>query len=357
MKGGAERVLVDIASGLAERSHAVAVISFDHPDGKSFYPLNKKVHRIPLGIGNVQRKATFPEVISRMIAIRKAAKKFQPHVVVAFMHSTFIPAAFALVGTGVPVVASEHIVPDHYKDRYWEYILLLMSRFFIKKITVLSDAIIQTYSPSLQKKMVPIVNPVHPAKKLADPVGSNDNKKVILHVGRLTQQKDQATLIKAFSLIEKEYLDWHLRIVGDGELEEDLRKLVEDQDLQGRVTFAGTTSDIESEYQKAHIFALSSRYESFGLATAEAMGHGLPVIGFADCPGTNELISHNVNGLLVEGEGRVEVFAQGLKKLMDEPNLRASLGADGAKKVDIYAPKNIVKEWEDVLVLESCKRA
>ena len=119
---------------------------------------------------------------------------------------------------------------------------------------------------------------------------------------------------------------------------------------------AGTTSDIESEYQKAHIFALPSRYESFGLATAEAMAHGLPVIGFADCPGTNELISHDINGLLVKGSDRAEVFSLGLKKLIDEPDLRAAFGADGIRRVNVYIPDNIVEKWESVLLSARCVR-
>jgi glycosyltransferase involved in cell wall biosynthesis len=353
IKGGAERVLTDITAGLAEQGHHVVVLSFDAPKGKSFYPLHKKVKRLPLGIGNIKRKATFSEVISRMTAIRKAAVKLEPDVVVAFMHSTFIPASFAMIGTGVPIIASEHIVPDHYRNRRWEYVLLWLSRFFVKKITVLSESIIQSYSPALRSKMLPIANPVQPAEKMAHPAGEGDEQKLILNVGRLTEQKDQETLIRAFALLADDYPDWNVRIVGDGEFRQKLEKTVKDSKLENRIFLPGTTSAIGQEYQKAHIFALPSKYESFGLATAEAMSHGLPTIGFQACPGTNELITNGENGLLVSGNDRVRDFANGLKALMDSPVLREELGKKGLESIARFHPNAIVKQWEEV-IRETC---
>ena len=259
VKGGAERVLADITSGFAARGHNVAVLSFDQPKGKSFYPLNKKVKRIPLGIGDVKRKATFPEIVSRMVAIRKAAIKMKPDIVVAFMHGTFIPASFAMIGTGVPIIASEHIVPDHYHNRKWEYSLLKLSRFFIKKITVLSQSIIESYAPSLRPKMHAIANPVHPVGMSADPVGNGKKRKIILNVGRLTDQKDQETLIRSFALLAHDYPDWHVKIIGEGELRQKLENSVSELGLESRVSLPGITSGKKNIIQL--IFSHTGEYE------------------------------------------------------------------------------------------------
>lgn len=355
VKGGAERVLADITSGLAEKGHHIAIMSFDAPGGNAFYPLNRKVHRIPLGIGNVTRKARVGEVFSRMVAIRRAAIRMRPDVVVAFMHSTFIPASFAMIGTGVPVIASEHIVPDHYKKRRWEYVLLLFSRFFVKKITVLSQSIINSYPPLLRRKMVPISNPVCPVKSLADTVAADSDRKVILNVGRLTDQKDQATLIESFQLLFEGYPEWDLHIIGDGELRETLEKQIQDYKLEGRVFLSAATPHISEEYQKAQIFCISSKYESFGLATAEAMAHGLPAIGFQSCPGTNEIINHEENGLLVDGGDKARSLAEGLKRLMDDENLRKALATNGIESVKVFHPDMVVKKWETIIA-EQCKK-
>jgi len=111
----------------------------------------------------------------------------------------------------------------------------------------------------------------------------------------------------------------------------------------------GTTTDILSEYQKAHIFALPSLYESFGLATAEAMAHCLPVIGFADCPGTNELITNGKNGLLLEGDDRVGALAEALKAYINDENLRVSYGHHARKYVSKFSPEKIVDDWYDII--------
>ena len=131
-KGGAERVLADITSGLADKGHDISVLTFDRRDGTSFYPLNKKVRRINLGIGNTYQRSTFTETCARMISVRKTIKTESPDVVVSFMHSMFVPVSFALAGTGIPVIASEHIVPEYYKIRRFEFLLFLISSFFAR---------------------------------------------------------------------------------------------------------------------------------------------------------------------------------------------------------------------------------
>ncbi len=347
IKGGAERVLADVTSGLAERGHEVTILSSDQPGGQSFYPLNPKVKRITPGVGDVTQRASIGDLFARIRMIRKAALKEQPDVVIGFMHSTFVPAAFAMAGTGIPVIASEHIVPAHYKTRRLEYALLLLSALFVKKMTVLSPSIMKAYPRLLHKKMQAVANPVHPAEKMADVKGGE--RKIILSVGRLTAQKDQATLIKAFAMLAEEFPDWDVRIVGDGELKPDLQSLIATLELENRVFLPGATAKIALEYQQAQLFALPSLYESFGLVTAEAMAHGLPVIGFKSCPGTNEVIKHEHNGLLLEGEDRVDIFTQGLKRLMRDSMYRQTLGHKGPESVKQFAPDVITQAWETLI--------
>jgi len=347
-KGGAERVLADISSGLADRGHKIIILSFDKPGGKSFYPLNPKIHRLSLKIGDVNKKTSAIVILKRILGIRKAISKLAPDTVVAFMHSAFIPASIALIGAGTPLIASEHIVLDHYKKKPLQRVLMFFSFMASSRITVLSRSIAKTYPSFLQKKLIPIGNPVRAAKHLSDPRGE-DNNKIILNIGRLTYQKDQKTLIKAFAKLTQDFPDWFLRIVGEGELKNNLHQLILNLKLEKRVFLVGSTSEIEREYQKAQIFAIPSRYESFGLATAEAMMHGLPVIGFSDCPGTNEIIQNNINGLLVDGRQREEGLVLGLRSLMDDPDMRVSLGKRGIDLSKNYSPNKIINEWEDLL--------
>lgn len=349
IKGGAERVLADVTAGLAEDEHDVTVLSFDSQKGDAFYPLHKKIRRIKLGIGDVKSRATFGETIRRMIALRHTVQTEHPDAVIAFMHSSFVPAAFALIGTGIPVIASEHIVPDYYHDRWFEYRLLLLSRFFVKAFTVLSDDVKRRYPKALQKKMVPITNPVYPAKKIADTIGTKQKTKTILNVGRLTDQKDQSVLIDAFALLSNDFPDWDLRIIGEGDLRKNLEQHIKEHGLEQRIALPGATAKIEQEYQKAQIFALPSKFESFGLVTAEAMAHGLPTIGFASCPGTNEIITHKDNGLLVDDSNRIQNFANGLRHLMENPDTRKTMGQKGLERVKSFHPDAVISAWEDLI--------
>lgn len=348
-KGGAERVLADLTSALVSRGHDISLVSFDKPGGNSFYPLNDKVRRITLGIGKSDRPATFFETILRIIAMRKVIRAERPDAVVAFMHSTFIPMAVAGAGIPIPLIASEHIVPDHYLSRRLEMLLFCISSLFIKKITVLSGAIREDYPSFIKRKMVVMPNPVRIPAEMARLHTQPGERKIILNVGRLSLQKDQETLIRAFAKLADGNPHWSVRIVGDGDLRDRLSRLIEQTGLNGRVELVAAHRDIESEYRNADIFALPSRYESFGLATAEAMSYGVPPIGFADCPGTNELIDHGVSGLLVEGEDRVLAFAGSLRGLMDSAERRKKLGNAARISIRKYAPDAIVDRWEALI--------
>lgn len=336
IQGGAERVLADITARLAAEGRDVAAVTFDREGAQPFYPLSDKVRLYNLGIGDTHASATFAETWQRMRALRRFVKEHKPDVAIGFMHSMFVPLAFALIGSGVPVVASEHIVPDHYKTRRFEFILFLLSSLFMRRITVLSKTIMKSYPYILRRKMVPVPNPVMIPEKMADTRGDKVARKTVLSVGRFDPQKDQMTLVRAFAKLAADFPDWDLRIVGDGALRGKLEAEIAALGLEERISLPGTTKEIGAEYAAAQLFVLPSLYESFGLVTAEAIAHGLPVIGFADCPGTNELIEDGKNGILVavtnDGErvkdasgARAAALAKAMRGLMAEPARREKL--------------------------------
>lgn len=348
-RGGAERVFADTVSGLADRGYDITVISFDASESTSFYPLSPKIRRMFLPIGNPDAPSNFIEFFSRVRGLRRLMREEKPDIVIAFMHSMFVPVSFAATGLDIPIIASEHIVRDHYKNRPLEYLLLFLSSFKLSAITVLSESVRSAYPAILRKKMVVVPNPVKKARQYADVLGDRSETRTILNIGRLDPQKDQKTLIQAFGRIAPRHPEWHLKIFGAGDLLDELKALISSLGLEMRVSIEPPKADIHLEYEQAQIFALSSRYESFGLATAEAMAHGLPAIGFKDCPGTNELITDGVNGLLVSGGDRVSSFAEGLECLISNPDLRVRLGQEAVKSVDRYTIDNVLKRWEELL--------
>jgi glycosyltransferase involved in cell wall biosynthesis len=196
--------------------------------------------------------------------------------------------------------------------------------------------------------MVVMPNPVLAAGQRSAPSGQEAKAKIILNVGRLDPQKDQAILIEAFSGLADRYSDWQMRILGEGNLRPQLESRIHKLGLEKRVHLPGIIRDIESEYAQAHIFAMPSRYESFGLATAEALSRGLPAVGFADCPGTNELIADGRNGILVKAR-TADGLAAALETLMRNPGLRESYGEAGRQMLQGHDPERVADLWEDLI--------
>ena len=127
------------------------------------------------------------------------------------------------------------------------------------------------------------------------------NKKIILTVSRLTKEKNTSMLIEAMEFIDSEYL---LYVVGDGELETELKSLAKQKKLSNRVIFFGKRDDVEQFYKVADLFALLSTYEGLGHVYLEALASGVPIIALKNNPpkvinASEELIKENINGFTV----------------------------------------------------------
>ena len=120
----------------------------------------------------------------------------------------------------------------------------------------------------------------------------------ILSVGRLSTQKDHATLIKAFSMLPIE-LNAKLVILGEGSLRAELIALVAELGIDARVSFPGFTTEPYPWFRSADLFVLSSRWEGFGNVIVEALECGVPVVS-TNCPsGPAEILENGRHGKLV----------------------------------------------------------
>ena len=72
-------------------------------------------------------------------------------------------------------------------------------------------------------------------------------------------------------------------------------------------------------------------------------------MGFADCPGTNELVRHNQNGILVHGSQRTAVLAEGLRRLISSSDLRKKLSDAGPDSMADFSKEKICDKWEKLL--------
>lgn len=346
--GGAERVLAEVSSGLARRGHEVTIVSRDR-EGTTDYYAALGVVRVRQGQGHAAGLRGALEIASWVGGLRREVIALRPDVAIGFMHSNYLPLGAALLGSGIPVLASEHTVFTHYVDRLLERTLLRATPHVTAGITIVSNQARDSFPDAIRRKMFVVPNPV--AISAAPRIALGDqHRSLIVAVGRLDKAKDHSILIAAFAQVAARFPHWHLEIAGDGDQCGALQLQIETLGLTDRVRLLGPVASIGEVYARADLFAMASRYESFGLATAEALAHGVPAIGFADCAGTNELIRDGINGILVvPAHDRAQALALGLSRLMENRPLRETLGSSGPESVKPFAPEAVISRWEEIL--------
>ncbi|KST67684.1 glycosyltransferase [Mastigocoleus testarum] len=140
---------------------------------------------------------------------------------------------------------------------------------------------------------------------------------VFLAMGRLTQQKDFATLIKAFSILRSNKVA-RLMIIGEGELRGELEYLTKKLGIAQDVAIPSFVKNPYVYMKNASAFVMSSRWESLGNVLIEAMACGCPVVS-TDCPhGPREILAAGKYGILVPVED-VFTLSYAMLKVLETP--------------------------------------
>jgi glycosyltransferase involved in cell wall biosynthesis len=352
MAGGVERMIISIMNALSP-DHDVSLLTWDGERAAAFYPMAARVSWYRLDIGDPRVKASLATILARLAKVRRLVNNIAPDVIVCFQGGSFRSMQLYTAGLGIPLIAAERTSPslyDHANSRRLRFIEHQSFRF-ARRITIQFERYRDLYPAYLRARMVTIANPVPQALRLARPdVTGAEGRWRLLSVGRLGYQKNFSVLIDAFAGLAERFPDWDLRIVGEGEdrdaLEAQVSRL---PGLKGRVSLPGAIREVEREYVAAHLFCLSSRWEGFPNALAEALAHGLPAVGFAGCDGVPDLIEPGQNGALAAGNGDAAGLADALAPLMADTAKRASLGSNAVASVVGYRLEEIVRLWEKVL--------
>lgn len=121
----------------------------------------------------------------------------------------------------------------------------------------------------------------------------------LIFVGRLAKEKNILMLLRSVNECLKNNIKLNLRIVGDGEEKEKIKKFIVDNNLMDYVELISWTNNLEAQYQWADIIVLCSWYEGWGRVIIDAGAYGVvPIMTNVGCAG--ELVVHNKNGLIVE---------------------------------------------------------
>jgi len=155
-------------------------------------------------------------------------------------------------------------------------------------------------------------------------------------VGHLTPQKDHATLLESLRILRGRGANFHCLLAGSGDLQKDIVSRLDKLGLSSVATLVGFRHDIPAFLAGLDVFVMPSAMEALGIAVQEACHAGLCVVS-TTAGGIPEIISHEETGLLSPPVDP-EALAANLFRAIDEPDLRARLGACARQSVAARFP-------------------
>ena len=278
--------------------------------------------------------------------LHQVMKDFQPDIVVFHYPNPFVAALLLreLKTTKAKLVVYWHL--DIIRQKYLRVLFASQNRRLLEcavKVIATSPNYIEgsQWLQSVKEKCVVVPNCINVERmsvtddiqKRAEEIRTkNSGKTICVAAGRHTEYKGFTYLIQASKLLDGRFL---IYITGTGELTE---KLHEEANDDKKVVFTGRIDDMELKalILASDIFCFPSitKNEAFGLALAEGMYYGKPAVTFT-IPGSG------VNYVSINGETGIEVenrnvkkYAEAMKKLADDAELREKYGDAGRKRVE-----------------------
>ncbi len=345
--GGLERVLSIKASYLADNfGYEVHIATLNQYKKTLFFDFSDKINYHDIAVfGNFIKY--FYKYIS---GLNRIIIKIKPDVIIVCddgLKAFFLPI---FLKKTCPIVYERHVSKNisinendnqlqKLKIKFSFLLMNFLGKFFTKFI-VLTKGNIQEWK---LKNIEVIANPLtfYPLES------STLKNKTVIAVGKQSYQKGYDRLLKSWQIVNKTNPDWKLKIYGTIDEKHKLNQLKKELNIDDSVCFFPAEKNIESKFLEASIFALSSRYEGFGMVIIEAMACGLPTVSF-DCPcGPKDIILNGIDGFLVENNN-IEEFAKKINFLIENENSRIQFGEKSKQNVKRFLPEIIMKSWDDL---------
>ena len=351
--GGAEQHLLQLLPALRARGIDARFLSLDAGDDSARFHAGLTERGVPW-----RRVPCGPDISARLaVAVASAARSERPDLIHTHMvHADVYGSAAA------HIVRRPFVSTRHNDDRYLLGPFRYADRAFmhgVGRIIAISDAVrefhVRAGLPA--NKLVTIhygldAAPGTPSETTPADVGVRPGAPLVVAVGRLIEQKDHATLLRAFAQVHERMPDARLAVLGWGRLESELRAQVDALGLGGAAFLLGRVEP-RDWLERADVFAHTSRWEGFGIVLLEAMLAGLPVVatGVSAVP---EIVSDGRTGILT-ASGDADAIARALLELLDSPRRRAELGAAGKRRaLDEFSVERMTERT--IAVYESVAR-
>lgn len=261
--------------------------------------------------------------------IVRLLKRCKPDLIHCHTSKAGILGRAAARVVGVPAVFTAHTWSfAEGTSRLWKLIGTPAERLAARcsaKIIAVSEsnrrlAISRKVAP--ESKIVTVHNGIPDTLHRARPNRSGVPELVM--VARFAPQKNQRQLLEAVSGIERPF---HLTFVGDGPTRAAIEQLAHQLGLRERVSFVGVRTDTDRILANSDIFVLATNWEGFPITILEAMRAGLPVVA-TDVDGVGEAVIDGETGYSTP-RGDTPALAERLTRLLEDPGLRARMGAMG----------------------------
>jgi glycosyltransferase involved in cell wall biosynthesis len=356
--GGAERSAVQILNALDEKRWERWMFLFAR-EGPFLSDLSPSV-----------QLADASESVSRLgraRVLRRFVRRVRPDVVVPFLSYFSVLCATRAAGVRARVVfvlgtpLSAFLADTEYRwSRPWNrrmFAAVTRSGCRAADLVVttsrgVADDLVQSFGVSPDRVHV-VPNPVdlHAIAAAAqEPLDAGHaalwTPPVIVAAGRLADAKNYGLLIEALSVL-RQRTPARLFILGQGDREPALRKLIEARGLGEVVHLLGFQSNPWKYIARADVFVLTSRYEGFGNVLVEAMACGVPVVATRSA-GTGDIVSSGADGLLVERHEPAAVAAA-LDQVLSDPALRRRMSETARRHAERYRTESVALAYDRVL--------
>ncbi|SDK84302.1 Glycosyltransferase involved in cell wall bisynthesis [Lacicoccus qingdaonensis] len=351
--GGAARTLLNIINNIDRTKFTPVLVTLNH-DGSYEKSINDDVKFIKLDIKRL-RSAILP--LSKVIRKERADLVFSTipnYNIIALLATmlSFSPAKnvvreAAYLGGSVKENIKLRFAGRLYR-RASKVIALSrgVKKNIINRYKVNSDKIDIIYNPV----DIEAIRDMMAKDELSDEhkVIFQNSGRTIITAGRLHPDKDQKTLLKAFEIVKENHDDSHLFILGEGQLEAELKQLADDLNIADSVHFAGFRYNPYAYFKHADLFVLSSVREGFGHVLTEAMATGTPVVSTKAHPGADEVLASGEFGHMCEPSDE-KALAAGINHIFTlSDGERAGIIEKGLKRAEEFHVNKIIRQYEQM---------
>lgn len=351
-RGGAERVIVNLAAYFCEQRYRVTIVTKEQDTDE--YPVPEGVTRILADIiGDEISSSRITNLCRRIRKLRNIFKQLEPDYIVSFIKKNNFMAITAAAGMHIPVIVSVRSNPAReYSDKLTRF---LANTLFAKAAGVVlqTSQAKEFFVEAVRKKVVILPNSL--SEQFLQERVACERRKEIIWVGRMDANKNPKMLLQAFAEIAEKYPEWIVKFVGEGYQREELEKISLENNMAGQISFIGRVDDVPSVIKEASVFVLTSKQEGMPNALIEAMVSGLASIS-TDCPcgGPAELIQNGINGMLIPVDDRT-ALVKALDKVLADDEYRCSLGQNAGKLIEKVHPDIVNRKWLEYI--ESTSKA